>query len=350
MTQRHALVAGATGLVGRRIAERLTASGWHVTGLCRHPPVPSPPWQMLAVDLTVERDCREKLEPFRDVTHVFYAARYDDPEGTPESVEINTAMLVNLVDAIEPVAAGLQHVHMVHGSKYYGHMLGPLPLPLREDAPRAPVANFYFDHEDFIRERQRGKRWTYSTSRPHAFCDANASEPRNAALLIAMHATLARAAGEPLVFPGTEQSFHVRTQFTFVPMLARAVEWMAVDPQCANESFNVVNGDAPSWSALWRQFAEYFDLPCGAAVDVCLAEIVRNQGALWQALVERHDLQRVDLEERVLWRYADYLFSPRWDIVSSMSKARSFGFEERVDSARMFLDLFETFRRERIIP
>src|SRR3712207_7782292 len=55
--------------------------------------------------------------------------------------------------------------------------------PLTEDSARARVANFYFEHEDWIRERCRGKAWTYSTSRPHTFCDPDASEPRNVALL-----------------------------------------------------------------------------------------------------------------------------------------------------------------------
>ena len=38
--------------------------------------------------------------------------------------------------AIEPVARGLRHVNLVHGSKYYGHMQGPLTLPLTEETPR----------------------------------------------------------------------------------------------------------------------------------------------------------------------------------------------------------------------
>ena len=36
MNKRNAIVAGASGLIGRRIAEQLLADGgWHVTGLAR---------------------------------------------------------------------------------------------------------------------------------------------------------------------------------------------------------------------------------------------------------------------------------------------------------------------------
>ena len=52
----------------------------------------------------------------------------------------------------------------------------------------------------------------------------------------------------------------------------------------------------------------------------------------------------------MLWRYADYLFSPEWDIISSTAKARAAGFGESVDTARMFIELFDRFRSARIIP
>lgn len=348
--KRHALIAGATGIVGARIAERLRSTGWRVTGLCRRLPERDPGYELISVDLTDANSCREQLSGLTSITHVFYAARYDHPEGQPESVDVNATMLMNVAEAIEPVATDLQHVHLVHGTKYYGHMLGPLPIPLSEESPRARVPNFYFVHEDFIGERQQGKRWTYSTSRPHTFCDFNIGEPRNAALVVAMHATLAAALRMPLTYPGTERSFHARTQFTLVPMLARAIEWMATTERCANQSYNVVNGDSPRWSELWPKFAAYFCVEAGGPNAVRLADEVADKESLWQTLVSRHGLARVPLMKRVLWPYADYLFAPEWDIISSMSKARRDGFGESVDTARMFLDLFDRFRQDKMIP
>lgn len=346
----HALVAGATGIVGRRIAERLHAKGWDVTGLSRRLPSRELPYRMVTVDLTDRADCGSKLAPLSDVTHVFYAARYDHPEGVPESVETNAAMLENLVAAVEPTARGLRHVNLVHGTKYYGHMRGPLELPLTEETPRAPGPNFYFVQEDFVRERSRGKRWAYSTVRPHTFCDAEAGEPRNAALLIALHATLSRELAIPFVFPGTEAAFQSRTQFTLVPMLARAAEWMGTEPFCANQSYNITNGDCPRWSELWPRFAAYFGVAPGGPANLKLADTVAAREKIWHDLVERFDLERVALADRVLWRYADYLFAPEWDIISSVSKARRDGFGESIDSAGMFIDLFDRFRLDKIIP
>ena len=344
---RHALIAGATGIVGRRIAERLHSAGWEVTGLCRHLPS-ARPYRFIAVDLTDAADCCTKLAPLTTLTHVFYAARYDHPEGVAESVDTTAAMLENLIDAVEPIATGLRHVNLIHGTKYYGHMLGPLKLPLTEETPRARAPVFYFAQEDFVRSRAKG--WTYSTARPHTFCDEDSAEPRNAALLIAVHASLARERRTPFFFPGSEKAFHARTQFTFVPLLARAVEWMAGEPRCANQSYNITNGDTPRWSELWPRFSEYFGVEAGGPRKMRLADAVNENESAWQALVARCGLERVTLAERVLWPYADYLFAPEWDIISSVSKARRDGFAESIDSASMFIGLFESFRRGRIIP
>jgi len=346
---RHALVAGATGLVGKRIAEHLCANRWRVTGLSRNPPRARPgPCAYLAVDLADSRDCREKLAGLTDVTHVFYAARYDHPEGERESVGINARMLENLLDAVDGAAPALTHVHLVHGTKYYGHMLGPRELPLTEDTPRANVPNFYFVQEDLV--RARAKTWSYSTSRPHTFCDASIEEPRSAPLLLAVYASLMRAVGRPLAFPGSEKAFHARTQFTYVPLLARAVHWMATEPRCANQSYNVVNGDHPRWSELWPVLAGYFGIEPAGPARVRLADYVADLEPAWQALTREHGLAAVPLAQRVLWPYADYLFAPEWDIISSASKARRDGFVDRIDTPGMFVELFDIFRSEKIIP
>lgn len=344
-----ALIAGATGLIGRRVAAHLQSLGWKVVGLCRNPGagggVP-----LLGVDLTDAGDCRSKFARLDGVTHVFYAARYDHPEGLAESVETNAAMLRNLVEAIEPVAAGLRHVHVVHGTKYYGHHLGPVAVPARENHPRASMPNFYYAQEDYLRERQRGRGWSYSISRPHTFCSAAAGEQRNIGLLIAVYAAIQRELGLPLDYPGTARSFNVATQFTALPLLVRALTWMAAEPRCANQAYNVVNGDAPRWSDLWPRFAAHFGMPAGPAQPVRLAEYMADKDRVWQAVVRRHDLRRAALQSLVLWPYGNYVFAPEWDIISDMSKAREHGFAETVDSGRMFLGLFEYFRAEKIVP
>lgn len=349
MNRNTALIAGASGLIGRRIADHLIAAGgWEVIGLARRPP-PAHSMRWIAVDLTDLEDCQGKLGGLAAVTHVFYAARFDHPEGKPEPVEANAAMLSNLITALEPVAA-LKHVHAVHGSKYYGHQLGPVGLPLREDSPRAAGMNYYFEQEDFLRERSRGKAWHYTTSRPHAFCDPAIDHPRSIGLVIAVFAAIQRELGEPLDFPGSAAAYEVRTQFTDLALLARAIAWMAQEPRCANQAFNVVNGDYPRWSELWPRFASWFGLEVGVPRKIRLAEHMADKGRVWDEIVRKHGLRPTRLDTLVLWAYGDYQFRPEWDVMSAMSKARALGFHDTVDSSAMFIRQFEHYRAAKIIP
>ena len=347
MTTKTAVIAGASGLIGRRIAEQLLAQGgWNVVGLARRPPA-SGDMRWIGVDLNDADDCRGKLASLTNATHIFYAARYDHPEGMPESVEINAAMLKNLVSVLESIAK-LQHVHAVHGSKYYGHQLGPVPIPLTEEAPRAKNRNFYFEQEDFLRELSRGKAWTYTTSRPHAFCDPAIDHPRSIGLVIAVYAMVQRELGFALDFPGTQTGFSVHTQFTDLRLLARCVAWMAQEPRCANQGFNVVNGDYPRWSDLWPQFAAGFGLTTGSPRNLKMAEYMSDKADVWQRVIKKHALRPTSLESIALWAYGDYQFRPEWDIKSTMTKARSLGFTDALDSGAMFAQHFDHYRSEKI--
>jgi hypothetical protein len=169
-------------------------------------------------------------------------------------------------------------------------------------------------------------------------------------LLIAVYASVVKASGATLEYPGTEKSFDVRTQFTYVPLLARAAVWMSEEPRAANQAYQIVNGDAPRWSELWPRFAGFFGLAAGGPTQRRISDYMADKAALWRELTVRHDLKRTELSSLVLWPYGNYVFAPEWDIISSMSKARGDGFPDAVDSAQNFIELFEQFRRDKIIP
>ena len=92
------------------------------------------------------------------MTHIFYAAFQDRPSWA-ELVPPNLAMLVNVVDAIEPVAPGLRHVSLMQGYKVYGAHLGPFKTPAREDDPGHMPPEFNVDQQAFLEDRQKGKAW-----------------------------------------------------------------------------------------------------------------------------------------------------------------------------------------------
>ena len=343
MTAKTALVAGGTGIIGRRIVEHLIgAGGWNVIGLARRPRN-TPKMRWIAVDLHDPADCKHKLGTLNDVTHIFYAARYDHLDGAIDSVEINATMFSNLIVLLDSIAK-LRHVHAVHGSKYYGQHLGPLPLPLTEESPRAKSRNFYYEQEDFLRTQSRGKAWSYTTSRPNVLCDAAIDYPRSIGLVIAVYAMIQRELGLALSFPGTTGGFQKKIPFTDTRMLARCIDWMVREPRCANQAFNVVNGDCRCWADLWPRFASNFGIPAGGPSDFILAEYLSDKGTVWDRIVERQNLCAARLETIAMWQYGDRMFRQPWDFDSSIAKTRAYGFDEALDSSDMFAQHFAEYQ------
>lgn len=345
-----AIVTGATGVVGRYLLQHLIERGdWDVVAVSRRAPDIAGRHEHLAVDLLDRADCRRKLGPHRDATHVFYSAFLQDADPA-QHVARNTAMLVNLVEAVESASPALAHVNLVEGTKWYGSHLGPFRTPAKEEHPRHVGANFYFDQQDWLAAKQRGKAWTWSAVRPHAVCGFSVGSPMNLALAIAVYGTLCRELGLPFSHPGPAANFHALYQLTDSTLLAKAMVWMATEPRCANQAFNVTNGDLIRWENLWPRLARFFGVEPGPQRHFSLKAQLGDKAAAWQALVRRRGLQPHRFEDIAGWAFADFVFGSTWDIVSDTGKARRFGFCEAVDSEEMLLALLDGFRRQRVIP
>ncbi len=349
--RRVALISGATGVVGRRLAEHLAQQPqWRVIGIARHVPDDAGPIEWMVLDLTDASAVRAAAPGFSPVTHVFHCARYSHATTAAEPIEANLAMLQNIVDATERFSNALEHVHLVQGSKYYGSELGPYKTPAKETDPRVLASNWYYAQEDWLLERARGKRWRRSASRPHGVCDVDLGIVRSMARVLAAYAAISKALGMPLCFPGSDASYRALYQCTDATLLAQAIAWMATEPKCAGEAFNVTNGDYIRWINLWPRFAQYFGMACGPVRTVNLAQAMADKASVWERIVAQHGLVPMPFERTALWPYGDFIFNAGYDIVSDTSKLRRFGFWETVDTGEMCLCLFDYFRRNRIVP
>ena len=351
MTRHCALIPGVTGVVGRGLARYLSAQkDWEVIGLARHLPHERTSYPVIAVDIADAAACREHLGEFGNVTHVMYCARASHSASTREPIELNTAMLRNVIDAVEQAAHGFTHVHLVQGSKYYGSDLGPYRTPSKESDPRIDESNWYYSQEDFIVERNRGKSWRWSASRPHAICDGELSIARSLPRIIAVYAAIARELGQPLYFPGSAANFHAIYQCVDATLLAKAIRWMSTTPACANQAYNVTNGDFIRWENLWPQFAEFFGMVAGPVKTVSLAEAMADKAPVWERIVTEYRLMPTPYAQTALWPYGDFVFTPGYDIMSDTLKLRQTGFADCMDTGKMFLDLFRHYREARVIP
>ena len=142
-----------------------------------------------------------------------------------EKSDVNVAIMRNLLDVVEATSPTLEHVTFYQGGKAYGADLGPFKTPAREDDSRLMPPNFYYDQEDFLRERSAGKDWSFTALRPEAVCGFATGNPMNLTMVIAIYAAISKELGLPLRFPGTEAAYRALYQVTSANILAEAADW-----------------------------------------------------------------------------------------------------------------------------
>jgi len=196
MAERKVLVAGALGVVGRAVVERLAArrDAWQVVALSRRAPDFETPAHFVAVDLRDAQGTMAALSHHSDASHIVYAALFEKPQlargwSEPDHIETNRAMLANLLDAVN--SPRLEHVTLLQGTKAYGAHLGqPMALPARERDPRVEHPNFYFAQEDLLRERALRAGYSWTVLRPQVVCGVAVGSAMNVVAGIGAYASL----------------------------------------------------------------------------------------------------------------------------------------------------------------
>ncbi|EWY38285.1 epimerase [Skermanella stibiiresistens SB22] len=348
--QRKIIVAGSHGVIGRAAALRLAGQpDTQVYGLSRRVEPSIDGVEAISVDLTRADQVREALGGVRDVTHIVFGA-YIEKATAAEKSELNTLILRNLLDVAEVTSPGLRHITFYQGGKAYGADLGPFKTPAREDDPRLMPPNFYYDQEDLLRERQRGKDWSFTALRPEAVCGFAVGNPMNLSMVIAVYAAISKELGIPLRFPGTEAAYRALYQVTSADILAEAADWAGQTPAAGNGIFNITNGDYFRWRHMWPRIARMFDMDCADPVPTPLATYMTDKGPLWERMTEKYGLQPIAYERIASWQFGDFIFNSGFDNISSTIKARQAGFQACIDTEDMFDGLFRQLRADRIIP
>lgn len=352
VSERVALVLGASGVTGTPLVEQLLAAGWEVYGVSRHRPQlscgESARFHHVAVDLTDARATREVLGRCSEITHAFYCA--NDARAARR-----VAMLASALDAIEAAAPGLANINLMQGTKYYGSYLGAFKTPAKETDPRVPGADFYYAEEDLVVARQRGKRWTWTAVRPTMVCGYAAGNPLNLATVLAVYGSLLRELGQPFGFPGTAACFRSLIQVTDAELLARAAIWVSTTAGCGNRAFNVTNGDLFRWQYVWPALARFFGLEAAGPQPYSLRQFLADKRALWEEMTRNYGLRPFPIERAADWVQGSFTppnsrLACEYDFIADTLRLRQSGFCEVLDSEQMFLRLFARLRQERIVP
>jgi nucleoside-diphosphate-sugar epimerase len=363
MARNKALVVGALGLVGRAAVELLdTLEDWEVIGVSRRKPDWDPRAAFLSVDLRDRAACERTFGELRGVTHLIYTALYEAPRlgagwNDPKHSAINLEMLRNTLEPLERGSPGLRHVTVLQGTKAYGVQQGPSKTPAKESDPRYLPPNFYYAQEDFLRERQRGRDWVWTALRPQLVCGYALGSPNNGIAALGAFAAICRELGVPLRYPGGSRIIEA----TDTGLLARACLWAGTTEACANEAYNITNGDVFVWSEVWPRIAALFGMEVGSPHPISLASVMADKAPVWERIRARHGL-RCSLEELVpTWEFADLIFA--WGshpalgasgggsaILVSTIKARQAGFADCLDSEQMFLDRLAEYQQRGALP
>ena len=198
-----ALVAGALGVTGRTLINYLASLGhWEVIGLSRRSPEFRTTAKFIAVDLLNRSEVETRLNGIGDVTHVFYAA-LQPAANFFEEVAPNWPCSSTRLKRWNDLSEDFRKVVLIEGAKFYGAHLGPYKTPAKETDPRHVPPNFYYNQEDYLRERSKGKAWSWSALRPSSICGFAVGNPMNMATVIAVYAVLCKEMELPLRFPGS---------------------------------------------------------------------------------------------------------------------------------------------------
>ena len=210
--------------------------------------------------------------------------------------------------------------------------------------------NFYYDQEDALRRRQKGKSWSFTALRPEAVCGYSIGNPMNLTMVIAIYAAISKELGLPLRFPGTMAAYRALYQVTSAEILASATDWAGSDPRAANEIFNITNGDHFRWEHMWPRIAKMFEMEVAYPVPMPLSDYMTDKEPVWNGMVRKHGLQPIAYNMLVSWPFGDFIFNSGFDNISSTIKARRAGYHDCLDTEDMFRNFFIALRERNILP
>lgn len=354
------LVVGASGLVGAASVDAFLDAGWPVVALSRRRPevASSKAFRHLAVDLKDSSACLEAVKELVDVTHVVYTAVYEEPGlvagwQSTDQMDTNLAMLRNLLDPLS-VAADLQHVTLLQGTKAYGVHRHAIRIPSRESEPRDPHPNFYWLQEDHLRALAARRGFAWTILRPQLIVGPNHGVAMNLPPVIGAFAAVCRAEGRPFGFPG---GLPYVTEAVDTRLVADAALWAATASQAWGEHFNLTNGEVFEWRDMWPAIADVLGVEPAEDAPVRLGEFLPTKATVWDSVVREHGLRPLSLSQLLgeSHHYADFCFAhgakrmPPPAFLSTV-KIKQAGFCQTYDSEQSMRHWLQVLIDRRILP
>ena len=303
----------------------------------------------------------------KEVTHAYFSS-YVHKDDFAELNTANSLLFENFLTALLEVSPILENCTLQTGGKHYNAHLYPVPSPCREEEPRleASIDNFYFPQEDFLTLKQKGQRWSWNVIRPVAIIGTTPKpNGMNSALTYALYFLVCKELGQEAKMPTNQIYWNGYEDQSYAPLVADLTIFVSTNSKCANEAFNIANGDYFSWRYMWPRLAAYFGakatsdqkfekpLPTESVLqlDLSLAEWAKDKRPIWDTICDNTALKQAKTTwDFGTWGYQDWVFQRTWSSTVSINKARRFGWTGHIDSYEALVNTFEKMKALGQIP
>lgn len=347
-----ALIVGGNGIIGRNLAIYLEATKeWDII-ITSYSDLgyKTNTAKFVKMDLNDPQSLKTNADKLKNVSHIFFAA-YTQKNTPAEQVKANMALLKNLMDDVTDFLPSFEHITFIQGGKAYGSHLGIFKTPAKEADPRVFPPNFYYDQEDYLREKSKNEKWNWTALRPDMVIGYTVNNPMNLGNLIAVYGSFCKELDVPFRYPGSPEAYEVLVNATLVDVLSKGMEWAALSPNAKNEVFNISNGDVFRWKQVWPKLAEFFGVECAEPQTFSLVEYMADKADLWEHISQKYGLQKNSLHQLAQWEFGDIVFGQKYDAFLDVNKARRYGFNEmNLDSIDALVAYFQTLRDDKVIP
>jgi nucleoside-diphosphate-sugar epimerase len=228
-----------------------------------------------------------------------------------------------------------------------------IPLPAREDRDELKSQpNFYWNQEDYLRQKQRGQKWSFTILRPQIIFGDALGAAMNPVAAFGLYGALLKERGEPLHFPGGPGNVFEGVD---ADLIGRAIRWAGEADAARNQAFNITNGDVMTWKNVWGAIADALGMKVGDDRPALLARDLPPRSGEWDAIRRKYDLAAPDLMAFAgkSLDYVDLLMSgdaARPPFLVSTVKLRRAGFTEMLDSEEMLRNAIAAMQQRRLLP
>ncbi|KZV91745.1 hypothetical protein EXIGLDRAFT_675760 [Exidia glandulosa HHB12029] len=382
MSEKHALVFGASGLAGWAVVDQLlrdypsAGTFKSVTALVNRPlSVKDSHWPIgdlkselhlvSGVNLlegTVQEfgeKLKSKVPGISHVTHVYYFA-YKQESDPHVQTATNCDMLKRAVGALNDLCPSLKFIVFPSGTMGYGIYLpgGHFKAPLVETMDPMPEPyrseGWYYAFKEILREGSKDRAWTWCEVRPDIIVGFAPNGSANSlaghwATYLSLYA-LVEGRGAEVPFPGSEGAYTALSTDAASTTIARASIWASLHAEKTREQlYNIADEPKPlAMKERWPRLAAYFGLvgvgpaPEGSEV-VRPAEYCRKHAHVLEEHGIKMEVSQGDGLDAFVGYHLD--FNRQLDT----GKIRAAGFDEKSDAVEGWLRAFDRFKAAGII-